>query len=80
MSFSVCWPITYTSYRHKLTFLECLKVQREQRFQLFLVRCVCLVKAIGNGVSEVGEIGIVLRVENLFLNEFPEPFDKVQVW
>jgi hypothetical protein len=28
------------------------------------VRCVCLVKAIGNGVSEVGEIGVVFRVKD----------------
>jgi len=69
----------YTSYRHKLTFLECLKIQCEQRFQLLFVRCVCLVKAISNGVSEFGEIGVVFRVKNLFLNEFPEPFDEVQV-
>ena len=67
----------YTSYRHKLTFLECLKIQCEQRFQLLFVRCMCLVKAISNGVSEFGEIGVVFRVKNLFLNEFPEPFDEV---
>lgn len=40
---------------------------------------MCLVKAISNGVSKVGEIGVVFRVKNLFLNEFPEPFDEVQV-
>jgi len=37
---------------------------------------VCLVKAIGNGVSEFGEFGVVFRVQDLFLNEFPEPFDE----
>ena len=67
----------YTSYRHKLTFFECLEIQCEQRFQLLPVRCVCLVKAISNSASEVGEIGVVFRVKNLFLNEFPESFDEV---
>jgi nucleoside-diphosphate-sugar epimerase len=28
----------YTSYRHKLAFLERLEIQREQRVQLLLVR------------------------------------------
>jgi hypothetical protein len=69
--------VVYTSYRHKLTFLECLKIQCEQRFQLLFVRCVCLIKAISNGVSELGEIGVVSRIENLSLDEFPEPFDEV---
>jgi hypothetical protein len=38
---------------------------------------MCLVKAISNGVSELGEIGVVSRIENLSLDEFPEPFDEV---
>jgi hypothetical protein len=71
--------VAYTSYRHKVAFLECLKFQCEQRVQLFLMRCMGLVKAIGNGVSEVGEIGVVFGVEDLFLDEFPEPFDEVQI-
>jgi hypothetical protein len=29
---------SYTSYRHKLAFLERLEIQREQRVQLLLVR------------------------------------------
>ena len=58
--------VSYTSYRHKLTFFQCLEIQCEQRFQLLPVRCVCLVKAISNSASEVGEIGVVFRVKNLF--------------
>ena len=43
------------------------------------MRCMCLVKAVGNCVSKVGEIGVVFRVEDLFLDEFPEPLDEIQI-
>ena len=36
--FRARWRAGYTSYRHKLAFLERLEIQREQRVQLLLVR------------------------------------------
>jgi hypothetical protein len=38
-----------------------------------------LFKAIGNGVPKVGEIVVIFRIKDFFLNEFPEPFDKIQI-
>jgi hypothetical protein len=43
------------------------------------MRGVRLFQALGDCVSELGEIGIAFRVEDFLLDEFPKPLDQVQI-
>jgi hypothetical protein len=33
---------------------------------------ICLVQAVGDGIFKIHKLGIIFRIEALFLNKFPE--------
>jgi hypothetical protein len=38
---------------------------------------ICLVQAVGDGIFKIHKLGIIFRIEALFLNKFPETFNEI---
>jgi hypothetical protein len=62
-----------------LRFFKGLKAEGEQRIQRHFVGGVGFVETLRNRRFEGGEVSIVLRVERLFLDELPQPFDEIDM-